>query len=75
MDELGATLPPDVAALAELLLERIDAATGMWRVELFATDGRLRKFSRQEEGGRDTLTRFDEGGTTDGSVHEPGTNA
>jgi hypothetical protein len=59
----GSTLPPEVAALAELLLERLDAATGNWRVELYATDGRLRKFSRQEEGGRDTLARFDEGGT------------
>ena len=52
-------LPPDVAALAEMFLERVDAATGTWRVELFATDGRLRKFTRQEEGGRDTLARFD----------------
>lgn len=75
-EQPGGTLPPDVAALAELLLERLDAATGDWRVELFATDGRIRRFARQEEGGRDSLARFDnEGGTTDGSVHEPGTNA
>jgi hypothetical protein len=62
-EQPGAALPPDVAAIAELLLERLDAATGNWRVELFATDGRLRKFARQEEGGRDTLTRFNKGGT------------
>lgn len=61
----GDTLPPDVAALAEMLLERLDAATGNWRVELFATDGRLRRFSRQEEGNRTTLARFDEEGSTD----------
>jgi hypothetical protein len=62
-ERAGSTLPPEVAALAEMLLERLDAASGNWRVELYATDGRLRKFSRQEEGGRDTLARFDEGGT------------
>lgn len=55
----GSALPPDVAALAELLLERLDAATGMWRVELFADNGRLRTFRRQEEGGREQLARFD----------------
>lgn len=59
-EQLGAALPPDVVALAELLLERLDAASGTWRVELFATDGRLRKFARQEEGGRDTLARFNQ---------------
>jgi hypothetical protein len=58
-EQPGAALPPDVAALAELLLERLDAATGNWRVELFGSDGRLRKFARQEEGGRDALARFD----------------
>lgn len=58
-EQPGAALPPATAALAELLLERLDAATGSWRVELFGTDGRLRKFARQEEGGRDTLARFD----------------
>jgi hypothetical protein len=58
------TLPPEVAALAELLFERLDAAVGNWRIELFGTDGRLRSFRRQEEGGRDALARFDnEGGT------------
>lgn len=57
-------LPPDAAALAEMLLERIDCATGNWRVELFATDGRVRNYRRQEEGGRDQLARYtDEGGT------------
>lgn len=61
----GSTLPPDVAALAEMLLERLDAATGNWRVELFATDGRVRRFARQQEGGRDQLARFgDEGGSS-----------
>ena len=59
VEQLGSALPPDTLALAELLLERLDAAVGNWRVELFASNGRLRNFKRQEEGGRDDLARFD----------------
>jgi hypothetical protein len=52
-------LPVDVAELAEYLFERVDANVGNWRLELFAADGHLRTFRRQEEGGRDSLARFD----------------
>ena len=53
-------VPPEVAALAELLLERLHATIGNWRIELYATDGHLRSYRRQEEGGRNDLERFDE---------------
>jgi len=53
-------LPVGVAELAELLFERVGADEGNWRIELFSTDGHLRTFRRQEEGGRDLLARFDE---------------
>ena len=52
-------LPPDAAALADLFAEKVDAAAGHWRIELYLEDGRLRKWSRQEEGGRQDLSRFD----------------
>jgi hypothetical protein len=55
----GATLPPDAAALAELLAEKVGAGAGTWRLELFIENGRVRKWSRQEEGGRQDLARFD----------------
>jgi hypothetical protein len=53
-------LPVGVAELAELLFKRVDAAAGNFRLELFASDGHLRTFRLQEEGGRDALARFDE---------------
>jgi hypothetical protein len=49
----------EVAALAEDLLARLGADLGNWRIELFATDGALRKWTRLEDGGRDQLRRFD----------------
>lgn len=55
----GATLPPDAAALAEMLAEKVGAGSGRWRLEFFIEDGRVRKWSRQEEGGRQDLARFD----------------
>jgi hypothetical protein len=51
-------MPAEVASLAEDLLARLGADVGTWRIELFATDGSLRKWTRQEEGGRDQLRRF-----------------
>jgi hypothetical protein len=56
----GSQLPPDVAALGELFAERIGAGSGRWRLELFLENGRIRKWLRQEEGGRTELARFDE---------------
>lgn len=60
VDHPGSELPPDVAALAELFAEKVGAGAGRWRLELFLEDGRVRKWSRAEEGGRQDLARFDE---------------
>lgn len=49
--------PVGVAEIAELLLERLGATEGNWRIELLATDGRLRRWRREQEGGRDDLSR------------------
>lgn len=62
-EDCGTNLPPDCAALAELLFERLDAAAGNWRLEIEASDGRVRRWRREEQGGRDQLARFDQGGT------------
>jgi hypothetical protein len=56
----GAELPPDVAALAELIAEKIGAGAGRWRLEFFLENGRVRNWARREEGGRDDLGRFSE---------------
>jgi hypothetical protein len=55
----AARAPAEVAELAEILLAKLGADVGNWRLELFATDGNLRKWARHEEGGRDQLQRFD----------------
>ena len=52
-------LPTDLEELLELVFQRFDAAVGDWRIELFGTDGHLRTWKRQEEGGRKLLARFD----------------
>lgn len=58
----GSVLPPAVAALLELAAERMGLGKGdPGGLELlFGPDGRLRKWRRLEEGGRDRLTRFDD---------------
>ena len=55
--DLGLT----TASVAETLLVLLGADRGRWRIELYAEDGRVRKWSRQEEGGRDELLRRDAG--------------
>lgn len=57
MEGVWPAVPPDAAVLAELLLERLGAAVGNWRIELFATDGRIRRYTQEEQGGRDQLAR------------------
>ena len=59
----GSELPPDAAALAQILGERMGLGKGLaGGLELlYGPDGSLRKWRRVEEGGRDTLKRFDGG--------------
>lgn len=52
-------LPPDVIALVELVFERLDAGAGDWTLQFFASDGHVRKWQRQQNGGRDDLASFD----------------
>lgn len=61
------TLPPDVAALAELLGERMGLGKGeQGGLELrFGPEGKLRKWRRLEEGGREGMARFDNEGGSD----------
>jgi hypothetical protein len=56
----GAEIPDDVVAAVEELFLRLEAFAGDWWLTFFASDGRLRKFERREEGGRDALARFNE---------------
>lgn len=51
--------PPEVTALVERAAYTMGVRHGRWRVELFFEDGRVRKWTRQEEGGRDDLRRFE----------------
>jgi hypothetical protein len=53
-------LPRDVISAIEDVFRRLDATEGDYRLEFFASDGHLRKYARQEEGGRDGLVRYDE---------------
>lgn len=59
MEPSVAELPRDVIALVEAAAYRLGVRHGKWRVELFLEDGRIRKWTRQEEGGRDDLRRLE----------------
>jgi hypothetical protein len=70
----GSALPPDVAAMLEVALERMNAGSGVFELWLRAEEGHVRKFRLTREGGRDALVDLDTGGQ-DGSVHEPPADA
>jgi hypothetical protein len=53
-------VPLATRELAEILLERLDAGTGTWTVELRAKNGRLEQVYRHETLGARALERFDE---------------
>lgn len=57
---VGAEPPRVVVELLEALFHRMHAVAGDWTLEVFATDGRVRKWKLQQQGGRDELGRFDE---------------
>lgn len=64
-DRDGSALPPGVAALLEVALERMDIGAGTFELWLRLEDGRIRKYRLTEEGGRDQLARFGPNRVTD----------
>lgn len=59
----GAALPAGVAALLEVVLERLNAAAGVWELWLRVEDGNVRKYRLTQEGGRDALAALEQGGS------------
>lgn len=59
MELRGDEIPPEVAAVLEEAAYALGVRHGRWTIELFLQDGRIRKWRREEEGGRDDLRRFE----------------
>jgi hypothetical protein len=52
-------LPPRAQVLAELLFREMQATVGNWMIGFWGTDGKPRKWRREETGGVDDLVRFE----------------
>lgn len=55
----ASAIPLATRELAEVLLERLEAASGEWTVELAATNGRLQRVYRHHKLGPKALERLD----------------